>query len=139
MQRRRVTQRRSGTRGAEAETTQTQAVAVSTARLLTVVIRLQLLRHCVRQSSTLAWGISITAISSGFTVVLACNTLSRPSTPSYSASRSNASSRCQGLRSASGLPAPRAGTSSTAVQSVRGVVRAADRTCNPATGAASRR
>ena len=62
-------------------------VALSTARLLTFVIRVQILRHCVRQSTTHyssmytrswtpAWRISITG---RLAVVLACTTPSRPS------------------------------------------------------------
>jgi hypothetical protein len=61
VQRRRVTRRGAGGRlPRRAATTrdktgrgetQTQPVAVSTARLLTVVIRVQILQHCVRQST----------------------------------------------------------------------------------------
>jgi hypothetical protein len=79
-------------------------------------------------------GISITAsacyccLRPRLVVVLACTTPSRLSAPSYQQIclrlHTDAYSRCQGL-----IPALHASISSTAVRSVRGVVRAADRTC----------
>jgi hypothetical protein len=133
VQRRRVTQkgRRRQTTQSRDDTrqdiaTQTQSVALSTARLLTVVIRVQILQHCVRQSTQASRSQPVPA-ASALVVVLACTTPSRLSAPSYQQIclrlHTDAYSRCQGL-----LPALHAGISSTAVRSVRGV-RAADRTC----------
>jgi hypothetical protein len=143
VQRRRVTRRGAGGRlPRRAATTrdktgrgetQTQPVAVSTARLLTVVIRVQILQHCVRQSTQASRSQPVPATAAcclrpRLVVVLACTTPSRLSAPSYQQIclrlHTDAYSRCQGL-----LPALHAGISSTAVRSVRGVVRAADRTC----------
>jgi hypothetical protein len=135
VQRRRVTQkgRRRQTTQSRDDTrqdiaTQTQSVALSTARLLTVVIRVQILQHCVRQSTQASRSQPVPA-ASALVVVLACTTPSRLSAPSYQQIclrlHTDAYSRCQGL-----LPALHAGISSTAVRSVRGVMWAADRTCD---------
>lgn len=89
---------------------------MSTARLLTVVIRLQILRHCVRQSTT-----HDSSITASPVVVLACTTLSRLS---YAADLSPTAAQGRGRMKPLSGTAPsttHAGISSTAVRSVRGV------------------